>query len=59
MGAAMPDKTRELMAMAAECRALTERAITETVREQLLEMATQFGRLAEHRLKTRQPMPVH
>jgi hypothetical protein len=55
----MPDKTRELMAMAAECRALAERAITETVREQLLEMATQFERLAEHRLKTRQPMPVH
>ena len=47
------------IAMAAECRAFAERAITETVREQLMEMADQFERLPEHRLKTRRPMPGH
>jgi len=55
----MLEKTRELMAMAAECRALAERAITETVREQLLEIADQFERVAEHHQKTRRPMPAH
>ena len=44
----MPEKTRELLSMAAECRELAELATTETVREQLLESAAQFERLAEH-----------
>jgi hypothetical protein len=59
MEAGMPEKTRELMSMAAECRELAELAKTETVREQLLESAAQFERLAEHLLKSRSPAPAH
>ena len=55
----MPEKARELMAMAADCFALAERAKTETEREQLLEIADQFERLAKQRLKSRHPMPAH
>jgi hypothetical protein len=54
----MPDKARELTSMAADCRELAERAKTETVREQLLDMADQFERLAEQRLKSRSPIPA-
>jgi hypothetical protein len=55
----MPEKTRELMSMAAECRALAERATTATVREQLLEAADQFERLAGDRLKSRRLITAH
>ncbi len=55
----MPGKARELMSMAADCRELAELAKTETVREQLLESAAQFERLAEHLLKSRSPAPAH
>jgi len=55
----MSEKTRELMSMAAECRKLAELAKTETVREQLLESAAQFERLAVHLLKSRSPAPAH
>jgi len=51
----MSEKTRELMSMAAECRELAELAKTEAVREQILEIAAQFERLAEHLLKSRSP----
>jgi len=47
------------MSMAAECRKLAEPAKTESVREQLLESAAKFERLAEHLLKSRSPAPAH
>jgi len=44
---------QELMDMAAECRDLAHAAKSEAVREQLLEIAEQFERLAAH--KSRRP----
>ena len=49
----MPEKTRELMHMAVDCRMLSQRAMIATVREELMEMAEKFERLADHRLKSR------
>ena len=54
----MREKARKLMSMAAECRELAELAKIETVREQLLESAAQFERLAEHLLKSRSLAPA-
>ena len=54
----MPEKARELLSMAAECRELAKLAKTDTVREQILEIAAQFERLAEHLLKSRSPAPA-
>ena len=47
------------MRMAADCRKLAALAKTETVREQILEIAAQFERLAEHLLKSRSPASAH
>ena len=47
----MPEKAQELMRMAGECRDLAGHAKSETIREQLLETADQFERLATSRLE--------
>ena len=44
----MMSRVEELENMARECRALAEAATHATVREQLLEVAEQFERLARH-----------
>jgi len=49
----MSEKARELMSMAAECRVLAEQALSDTVREQLLDIAEQFERLAIQRRESR------
>jgi hypothetical protein len=42
----MPEKARELKRMAAECRNPAASTMKEMLREQLLEVADQFKRLA-------------
>ena len=44
----MISHTEQLVDMAEECRALANAATHEAVREQLLEVAEQFDRLAQH-----------
>jgi hypothetical protein len=56
-GRPMSEKAREFLHMAADCRVSAERSSTPSVREELLTLAEQFERLANHQLMAQITVP--